>query len=374
MGLITDTEAQRELQASVATFVAKELPIGRLRALRDTPTGFDHAAFRRMADLGWLSIVVPEDHGGLGLGAAEAAVVVEALAAAAATEPVTSTTLAARLLAFGDNATLASAMLPRIGAGAVRAAVAWQERVGVIDATDVAVRAAIDDGAAHLTGIKRFVAHGGDAHVFIVSARDAGGIGLWWVPADVEGLRYAGQKRADGTEHGTLHLADVRVPESNRIAGNAGALLARALDEATVCAAAELLGIASRTLEVTLAHLRTRVQFGKPIGTFQALQHRAVDHYIRKELAVSALGAAFAALGGADTAARAMAVSRAKARAGDAALEITRDAVQMHGAMGYTDECDVGLYLKRALTLSAWLGNAVQHRRRYAALAPRTGD
>jgi alkylation response protein AidB-like acyl-CoA dehydrogenase len=124
-----------------------------------------------------------------------------------------------------------------------------------------------------------------------------------------------------------------------------------------------------RALEMSLDYLRTRVQFGKPIGSFQALQHRAVDLHIQKELASAVLEETLAALDrGPDAAHRAALASRAKARCADAALKITRETIQLHGAIGFTDEYDAGLYLKRALTLAAWLGGATWHRRRYARL------
>jgi alkylation response protein AidB-like acyl-CoA dehydrogenase len=146
-------------------------------------------------------------------------------------------------------------------------------------------------------------------------------------------------------------------------------VLSAAIDEALVMASAELLGIARKALQMTLDYLRTREQFGKPIGSFQALQHRAVDLYIQQELSQVSIDTALLEFrGDASPSRRGMAASRAKARCSDTANRITREAVQMHGAIGFTDEYDVGLYLKRAVVQSAWLGNASQHRRRYAML------
>jgi alkylation response protein AidB-like acyl-CoA dehydrogenase len=151
----------------------------------------------------------------------------------------------------------------------------------------------------------------------------------------------------------------------------AQAALDRAVDEATAMAAAELQGVMSRSLEMTLDYLRTRTQFGRVIGNFQALQHRAVDLYVQEQLASVALADVVRVLDERPLdAATAAAVSRAKARCSDAAALITRQAIQMHGAIGFTEEADVGLYVKRALTLAAWLGNSAYHRRRYARLVP----
>src|SRR6185369_4886865 len=144
----------------------------------------------------------------------------------------------------------------------------------------------------------------------------------------------------------------------------------KAFDYALLAASAELVGLMRGALDMTLAYLRTRVQFGKPIGSFQALQHRAVDLYVQQELsaaAVAEVAAQFDAEHGMSAVQRAAGASRVKARCSDAALLITREAIQMHGAMGFTDECDIGLYLKRALVLSGWLGNSREHRARYLA-------
>jgi alkylation response protein AidB-like acyl-CoA dehydrogenase len=169
-----------------------------------------------------------------------------------------------------------------------------------------------------------------------------------------------------------LALADVAVPREHVVASGsvAHAALERALDRAAAIASAELYGVMSRALEMTLDYLKTRVQFGKPIGSFQALQHRAVDLYLQQQLASAVLDEVIAALDQ-DPAPRVRSAlaSRVKARCSDAALKITRAAIQLHGAIGFTDEYDAGLYLKRAMVLAAWLGSATWHRRRYARLA-----
>lgn len=163
----------------------------------------------------------------------------------------------------------------------------------------------------------------------------------------------------------------VMLDPSQCLAQGAPALQAmtRAYDEALVMTSVELLALQRAMLSMTLEYLRTRVQFGKPIGSFQSLQHRAVDLLIQQELTATVVGQAIDLLDGdaADTGRSAMA-SRVKARASDAGLLIARESVQLHGAIGFTDEYDLGLYLQRALVLSAWLGNAQTQRRRYAAI------
>jgi len=362
-----------ELRRSVRSFVEGEGGTRRVRKARDTEVGFDREAWRRMAGLGWTGILLPEAHGGLGLGVAEAAIVAEELGRCVAAEPmVAGAVLAARAILHGDNAALQAELLPAIAAGVLLPAVAWQEGAGGMDPTAISVQAQPEGKGVRLSGRKRFVAHGLGADGYVVSALGGAGVGLYWVPGDSAGLAYEPQRRADGTESGTLVLDGVHLGADAVVAqpGHGGDALGRALDEALVVVSAELLGIAGRALEITLDYLRTRVQFGKPIGSFQALQHRSVDLFIQKELCRSALGAAVHALdAGAGGAERARFASRAKARCSDAAVEIARKSIQMHGAIGFTDECDIGLYLKRALVQSAWLGNGSVHRRRYAALA-----
>jgi alkylation response protein AidB-like acyl-CoA dehydrogenase len=261
-----------------------------------------------------------------------------------------------------------------VAAGEILPVAAWQEGLGGIDPLAPGTEAVEDGPGFRLDGSKRFVANGLGADGFVVSARTGAGVGLYWVPKNSAGVVYEPQRRADGTESGALCLAGVRVGKTDVIAtaGKGGDALVRALDEALVVVSAELAGIAARALEITLDYLRTRVQFGKPIGSFQALQHRCVDLYIQKELCRSALGVAVRTLDGPAAAVeRSLCASRVKARCSDAAVEIARKSIQMHGAIGFTDECDIGLYLKRALVQSAWLGNGTAHRRRYAALAVR---
>jgi alkylation response protein AidB-like acyl-CoA dehydrogenase len=207
---------------------------------------------------------------------------------------------------------------------------------------------------------------------YIVAARADGALALYWVPRDTPGVGASGETLADGRMSGTITLQDALVPRAHELARGDAArnAIETARDGATVIAGAELLGVMHRVLDMTLDYMRTRVQFGKPIGSFQALQHRAVDLYIQRQLASAVLDDGLRRLADtADAQARAAIVSRVKARCSEAGLRIAREAIQIHGAIGFTDEYDVGLYLKRALVLASWLGNAALHRRRYARLA-----
>jgi len=362
------------LRDSVAAFLARGTDIARVRRLRGKPPGFERAVWRQMAEFGWLGILVPENCGGLGLGCAEMAIVAEGAARALVPEPLTAAAvLAAGAIARGDNAGLKHELLAGLVAGKLIPALAWQERVGTLDAGAITTRAEPFEAAFKLNGTKNFVAGAAGADGFAVTAQTHDGVALYWVAADANGATLELEPLADGRFMGRLRLSDVVVPKDCMIAspGAAGAALQAALDTTLVIAGAELFGVMGRALDLSVDYMKTRVQFGKPIGSFQALAHRAVDLHIQRELASAALDDAVALFDSdAGAAQRSAMASRVKARCSDAGLRITREAIQIHGAIGFTDEYDAGLYLKRAMTLSAWLGNAALHRRRYAALAP----
>lgn len=360
------------LADSVAGFAARGTDIARVRKLRGTAAEYDRAIWKKMAGLGWLGILVPEEYGGLGLGLTEMAIVARGLARGLTPEPLTAAAvLAATTLVAGENEALKREQLPRLVAGETLPALAWQEQAGVLDPATISCSATPFEGGYKLNGNKRFIAGSAQADAFLVTARTDDGIVLLWLPRATAGARLELEPLADGRSFGTLELEDALAPKAHIVAGGAGATeaLARAFDHASVIAGAELAGVMDRALEMSLDYLRTRVQFGKPIGAFQALQHRAVDLYIHKELAGAVLEEALDILDrGPDPRARAALASRVKARCADAALRVTRETIQLHGAIGFTDDYDAGLYLKRALTLAAWLGHPTWHRRRYASL------
>jgi alkylation response protein AidB-like acyl-CoA dehydrogenase len=366
------SDHRRLLADSVADFGARATDVARARRLRGSREEYDRAVWRKMAELGWLGILVPERHGGLGLGLAEMAIVAKGLARTLAPEPLTaSAVLAASALMAGDNEPLKREQLPRLVAGEMLPALAWQEAAGELEPAAAGCVATPLEGGFQLAGTKRYVAGSAQADAWLVTARAGAELLLLWVPRDAQGARLALETTADGRAFGTLGLKDVLVPKAHVVAKGQAAVEAveLALDRANAIAAAELAGVMERALEMTLDYLRTRVQFGRPIGSFQALQHRSVDLHIHGEVARAVLDEGLAALDrGPDPRARAAIASRLKARCADAALKITREAIQLHGGIGFTDEYDAGLYLKRAMTLAAWLGGATWHRRRYASL------
>lgn len=369
-----DTIEHRVMLTNSVADYARGVDVARARRLRETQNECDRHAWKQMAELGWLGVLVPEEYGGMELKLADMAIVAQGLARALTPEPLAAAAvLAARVLADSPNTVLKKKLLAGLAAGDLLPAVAWQEEAGVLDAGKMEMQVTPFEGGFRVNGTKRFVIGATDADGYIVSANSAQGMQLLWIPRDTAGVKMEFDMLADGRQAGTLSLADAVVPKENVVhAGTAAAKsLARAIDHTAVIASAELCGIMGRSLEITLDYLKTRVQFGKPIGSFQALQHRAVDLYIQQELSSAVLADCLAVLDAVDgnepdDKTRSAAASRAKARCTDAALLITRQAIQMHGAIGYTEDCDVGLYAKRAMTLAAWLGNGNAHRRRYA--------
>ncbi len=367
------TEHRSMLLDSVTDF-ARGVQVARVRKLRETRDECDRKVWAQMAELGWLGVLVPEQYGGMGLKLGDMAIVAQGLARALVPEPLTATAvLAARVLADSKNEALKSRLLEGLVSGEILPAVAWQEQAGTLDVGKIEAQAMPFEGGFRVNGSKRFIVGATHADGYIVSANAKDGMQLLWVPRDAAGADMQFDTLADGRQSGTLNLANVSVGKDNVINSGAAAAesLARAIDHTAAIAGAELCGIMGRSLEITLEYLKTRVQFGKAIGSFQALQHRAVDLYIQQELSTAVLGDCLSVLDGVngsepDAKTRSAAASRVKARCTDAALLITRQAIQMHGAIGFTEDCDVGLYVKRAMTLAAWLGNGNAHRRRYA--------
>lgn len=367
------TEHRSMLLNSVTDF-ARSVDIARVRKLHETKAECDRSIWRQMADFGWLGVLVPEQYGGMGLNLGDMSIVAQGLARALVPEPLTAAAvLAARVLTDSRDERLKSKLLEGLVSGDILPATAWQESAGTLDVSKISTQATPFEGGFRVNGSKRFIAGATNADGYIVSANSSEGMQLLWVPRDAAGATLQFDLLADGRQSGTLTLKDVAVAKANVINSGTAAMasLARAVDHAAVIAGAELCGIMGRSLEITLEYLKTRVQFGKAIGSFQALQHRAVDLYIQQELSSAVLGDCLAVLDGAngnepDAKTRSAAASRVKARCTDAALLITRQAIQMHGAIGFTEDCDVGLYVKRAMTLAAWLGNGNAHRRRYA--------
>ena len=347
------------------------------RKRQDAPPDRDY--WREIAEVGWLGMAVPESLGGLDLGWHAMAAVMEEAGRAQLPEPlVACAVLPTAVLARLDDDAGAQArrqLLQDICAGQRIIGLAWQETDGQLEAGEATgafgASVTLREGAYVLNGEKRHVIPGDGVDGWLVSADGEQGPALFYVAAGTPGVTAAVYRRADGTRACHLSLESATLPPQALLARQ-GVLDAidAALDLGRLMQAAELTGAARQVLADSVAYLNTRQQFGKPLASFQALQHRLVDAVMQVELAANSLLNALNGLAHADNVATRAAASRVKARAARAGLEAARLAVQLHGAIGYTDECDVSLYFRSALHLAAWLGNVTAHRQRFGALAP----
>ena len=345
------------LRDSVETLSARMPGPASLRAKRLRKGDVDRALWSAMAEAGWTGLLLPEDLGGAALGLAEQAVLSEALGRALIAEPIAAGAVFASVLLRDAPA---SAERDRLAAGladgSLLVAPAW--RLPAPRSAGRPLKAAADGAGVLLQGELQFVDAAASATDFLVLAALEGEAVLLSVPASAGGLSLEEKAGVDGSTIATLRFDNVAVAEANVLnrAQSLDALTAAPLLHARIAAAAELAGIASKAVEMTIAYTKDRVQFGKPIASFQAVQHRLVDMWSDAEFACAAVVNAVVRQSENDARAAKLAVLAAKARAGDAATSITRRAVHLHGAMGFTDEHDIGLYLKRAIALSATLG------------------
>jgi alkylation response protein AidB-like acyl-CoA dehydrogenase len=372
------SEDQELLAKTAADFVAEHSPVSRMRKLRDSddPDGFSRDLWKQMAELGWVGIPFPEAYGGADMGLADLAVVVEALGRTLAPEPFLSTVLlGGQTLLLAGSEDQQRRWLPGAVAGDTLLALACQERDSRYDLCRVSTRAERDGDGWRLSGEKVQVEGGCGADLYLVSARTAGaesdadGIGLFAVRPGSDGLQVERQRRIDSRNAALLRLEGVAVGGDGVLGAPeaAGPLLERVADRARVGLCAEMLGAMQEIFQRTLQYLKDREQFGVPIGSFQALKHRAAELFIQIELSRSCVMAAARALDEGLEQAPAL-VSLAKARCSDAAMQVAHEAVQMHGGIGMTDEHDMGLYLKRARASELCLGDAAWHRDRWARL------
>lgn len=371
------SDEQRLLADSARDFLAARSPVNAQRRLRDdaVPLGFEPQLWLDAVALGWSAIPFPEDFGGLDFGCKGLGPIFESVGRnLAATPLLSSVVLGGSLVHLAGNAAQQSHWLQAVIGGEQRLALAVDER-SRHDPSHIALEAKVQGQGYRLHGDKYWVVDGLGADAYVVAARTSGqpgdtqGISLFLVPANTHGLTVSGLPLIDSRNCARLQLDQVQVG-SEALLGEVGegwSALETALDRGRACLAGELLGMAEQLFDTTLEYLKTRVQFDTPIGTFQVLQHRAAQMYIDLALSRSALMAALATLDDAsvDPGTRARLVSLAKWKAGDTAIKVANEAVQMHGGIGVTDELDVGLYLKRVRVAQSFLGDRDFHCQRY---------
>lgn len=355
---------QRMLQDTVRPFMAEEGNVTRqLRHWRDIgcKDGFGHALWEEFGKLGLTGILVPEAAGGSGLGQVEANVVLEEIGRNVTPSPFLTTAVAAvRAL---EGSAQADAWLPGIVEGKTVAALAIDEGAHH-DPARIAMTAKKSGNGYVLDGAKQFVVHGASADVLLVAARTDDGLALFAVAPDAAGLETENVSLVDASKAARLTLSGVEVDGDAMIGGEEA--LAGALAAGRAGAASELVGVAAGAFEMTNAYLRERRQFGQPIGSFQALQHRAAHLYSEIEIARAATLKAAQLLDAGDAGAPRF-VHVAKAKAGQVARLAVQEAVQMHGGIGMTDEHDIGFYMKRQAVLDALFGTPTFHARSVAA-------
>ncbi|MBL7626839.1 acyl-CoA dehydrogenase family protein [Frankia sp. CN6] len=360
------TDEQRALAETVRDYLADRFDLTAVRAVFEDAAGDGHPAelWKAFGEQGWLAALVPEDNDGLGLGLVDAQVLARAFGAGAVPGPWLPTVLAGEAVRLAGSAAQRAAVLGPLAAGELVATVALRAPGGAFDASGVGVTAGAD---ARLTGTASPVEYPAAARVVVVAATEPdGGVGLYLVEPTGPGVTVTAHESYDGTTRlGALTLAGAA---AERLPGSSAAVLADLNRRGAVLAAADLVGIARSTLTRTVEYDKTRVQFGRAVGSFQAIKHALADLHVAVLMAEhAALYAAHAvdlALPDAE-----LAVAVAKAKAGDAAERATGAMIQYHGGIGYTWEHEAHFFYKRAKRLLGSFGDVGQHLDRIAALS-----
>ncbi|MBX3273211.1 MAG: acyl-CoA dehydrogenase family protein [Sandaracinaceae bacterium] len=362
------TDDQKMIKETAASFVKKDSPVARARELRDSALGWDAAVYRQMGELGWLGLPLPEAAGGFGGTMVDAAILLEEFGKTLVPEPyLASVVLGGRALVHGATAAQQAELLGPMIEGERVISLAWAERGSRYDPEAIEARAERRGEGWAITGEKVWALGAHAADDLIVSARADAGISLFHVAKGARGLTVQTVKTMDGGRAGRVRLegAEARLLGEP---GAAGAALSRVLDDAAAAACAEGVGVATAVLWMTVEYLKTRKQFGVPIGVFQALQHRAVDMFVATELLKGTSILANARAGSDDVVERQRAVSAAKAQLSSGGFYVVAQGTQLHGGIGVTDEHDISLYFKRMRVLMALFGDEEHHVARYAAL------
>jgi len=363
---------QTQFADALKRWIARDYGFEARRAIIHSDAGVSDAAWATLAELGMTALPVPEEQGGFAGSAVDMFVVMQELGRGLVVEPYFATVLGAEFLRLGG---MHGGLLERVAGGELKLACALGERQSRHDLRDIATRAETDGDGYVLSGEKKVVLHGAQAGMLLVSARSSGeqrseeGISLFVVPVDAPGLRITGYRTLDGLRAADVVFDQVRV-DAGALVGAAGAgwsILDAAADYGAGLLCAEAVGAMEAIFEATLDYLKTRQQFGAPIGKFQALQHRMADMYIHLEQARSMALLAAVKLACADAGERRRAVSAAKYRVNLAARYIGQQAVQLHGGMGVTDELPAAHYFKRLATIELTLGDADHHLARFIA-------
>lgn len=362
------TKAQKLLQQSARDFFSRECKPERVRELMASETAFDDKLWREMADQGFTGLTIPEEYGGLGLSLVDLIAVTEEMGRACLPGPFISTLWAASLIERAGNEGQRKQYLEPISAGEMKATVALLEESGEWNPEAVQLAATKDGKDYRLRGAKHYVSDAAVADVIIVVARDGNELVLLPVERSAPGVKITETPAIDATRKlYSIEFDNTAIPESDVLAFTTQTkeALESATDVATVALCAEMLGMMQWTLDATVEYAKTRQQFGKPIGIYQAVQHQCADMFNFAESARSAIYYAAWAVSENDPSAK-LAVSVAKGFCSDAAREVGNRGIQVHGGIGFTWEHNIQLYYKRAKSSEILFGDANYHREKIA--------
>jgi alkylation response protein AidB-like acyl-CoA dehydrogenase len=369
------TDEQQQLRDTLIRFVQKDYTFEKRKAILKSKDGISRDAWKQLAEMGLTALGLPEAHGGLGGGAVDHMVVMEVFGRGLIVEPYLATVvLGADLVARAGSDTQKAALLPKVAEGALLLALAYDEEGARYEPERAATTAKKQGDGYVLNGAKTVVLHGAQADKLIVSARtsgaerDAAGVTLFIVDRTAPGITVRDYPTHDGLRAADVRLANVKLGADARL-GKEGAglpLLERALARGVAALCAEAVGNMGALLEITLGYIKTRKQFGVPIGTFQVLQHRMADMLMMTEQARSMMYLACTKAESDDDADRRRAIAAAKALVGQAARFVGQQAVQLHGGIGVTDEANVSHYFKRLTLINATFGDADHHLGRFS--------
>lgn len=371
------SEDQKMLVDTAASFAKKTSTVERFRTLRFSDPGWEPAMYRQMGELGWLGVLFPEDVGGFGGRFVDFALMLTPLGQSLVPEPLlASVVLGGRAVDLAGSAEQKKRYLAPLCAGESVLALAHAERAARFDPALIALRAEKSGAGFRLSGEKVWVLAGHAADHIVVAARTGGspgdraGITLFVVERGAAGLEIESVQTMDGHRAGMLRFSGVEVGADAVLGEVDGGLevLEDVLDGGAAAACAEGLGVAERVLAMTVEYLKTREQFGVPIGSFQALQHRAVDMFVEVETCRSLAIEAAIRVDEGERAARQSAISAAKAQLSIGGRLVVNQAIQLHGGIGITEEHDIGLYFKRMRVLTTVCGDEAYHVRRFASL------
>ena len=374
------SDEQTQLRDTLLRFVQKEYAFEKRKAILKSKEGISRDAWRQLAEMGLTALGLPEAHGGLPGNAVDTMVVMEVLGRGLVVEPYVATVvLGARIVALAGSEAQKAAILPKVADGSLLLALAYEEDGARYEANRVATTAKKQGDGYVLNGKKTVVLHGAQADTLIVSVRtsggerDASGITLFVVDRAAPGVTVRDYPTHDGQRAADVTLANVKLGADARL-GKEGAglpVLERTLAYGCAALCAEAVGNMAALIELTLGYIKTRKQFGVPIGSFQALQHRMADMLMHAEQARSMMLLAAAKADAEDDADRRRAIDAAKALIGQAGRFVGQQAVQLHGGIGVTDEASVSHYFKRLTLINATFGDADTHLARFSdALTP----